>query len=88
MSRTSRTPFPPAFVDDLPAPARDGHSSRQEALARLELELIPVRPAPYHRPGHPHVTAAGQREPVTAEQAAANRARLRAALDTPRGRAA
>ncbi len=51
---------------------------REQVLARLELELIPTRPTPY-RPGQ---------QPITPEQAAANRARLLAALREPRGAAA
>ncbi len=50
----------------------------EKSLARLELEHIPTRPTPY-RPG---------REPITPEQAAANRARLLAALREPNGAAA
>ncbi|MEE1943284.1 WhiB family transcriptional regulator [Streptomyces sp. TRM 70361] len=53
-----------------PPPSRD--TARQRALSRLELELIPSRPAPYEP----------WREPITPARAAANRAALARALNT------
>jgi hypothetical protein len=47
-------------------------TTREEKVARLELELIPTRPTPY----------VPERAPISAEQAAANRDQLRRALTT------